>query len=386
VALSVDLGGRRIIKKNLDSSLGKILRMTLDGDPAPGNPFRADDDPSNPRSYVFAYGFRNPFSLAIVEGRVFVADNGKRVDAFYEVGLAENRGWRGSDWAIGMNAAMVFWPSVAPVQLAWMPPDAEIFPPRYRGRFYVATSGRPAIPGPSTKGEKAVLVLDYDLRARRMRREPWHLMRYQGEGHQSVVGVAVGPDGLYVVPLFPNERGESFVLKIVPDPEDAFPYRIRKAVRGEPLLRESGCLDCHTLTQRAAAAPSLEPKSLLDRLEARLDSPEYHAQVAEVDALAMEPFVSYRAARREVLEGRGSDRLRRWITYHLLEPRFDSPFAQMPQLQLDEGQAVSIAEWLVRKGRPRVGRRRRAAQAGLAAVLALGLAAAAVLVRRRVRG
>jgi len=54
-------GGRIQQSQQLDSLLGKVLRMTLDGQPAPGNPFYQDDNSMKPSNYVWASGLRNPF-------------------------------------------------------------------------------------------------------------------------------------------------------------------------------------------------------------------------------------------------------------------------------------------------------------------------------------
>ena len=52
---------------------GKLLRYTPSGRPAPGNPFG---------NAVYAYGFRNPFGLAIsLSGRIAITSNGPTGDA-----------------------------------------------------------------------------------------------------------------------------------------------------------------------------------------------------------------------------------------------------------------------------------------------------------------
>lgn len=65
--------------QNLDSYLGKLLRINPDGTVPAGNPFTGGAE----RSRIWAYGLRNPFSIApdLVHKRMFVDDVG---DSTYE--------------------------------------------------------------------------------------------------------------------------------------------------------------------------------------------------------------------------------------------------------------------------------------------------------------
>jgi glucose/arabinose dehydrogenase len=73
--------------QDLTNLNGKILRVTPNGRPAPGNPF--------PNSPVWSYGHRNPEGLAWdAQGRMFSAEFGE--DAFDEINLirpGRNYGW-----------------------------------------------------------------------------------------------------------------------------------------------------------------------------------------------------------------------------------------------------------------------------------------------------
>jgi glucose/arabinose dehydrogenase/PKD repeat protein len=62
--------------QNLDNYRGKILRVTADGQPAPGNPFFGTG--SIQRQSIWAYGFRNPFRLVpnAKANKLFVLDVG----------------------------------------------------------------------------------------------------------------------------------------------------------------------------------------------------------------------------------------------------------------------------------------------------------------------
>lgn len=58
---------------DLGTPVGKLLRMTSDGAPAPGNPFE-DDETADPR--IYAYGFREPFPFTFsAGGAVYGTDN-----------------------------------------------------------------------------------------------------------------------------------------------------------------------------------------------------------------------------------------------------------------------------------------------------------------------
>ncbi|MAZ60534.1 MAG: hypothetical protein CL753_08760 [Chloroflexi bacterium] len=59
-----------------------------------------------------------------------------------------------------------------------------------------------------------------------------------------------------------------------------------------------------------------------------------------------QPFLEFRDARTEILQLEGIEQVRRWIYHRLIEPRFDDPNANMPNLGLSDSQARSIADYL----------------------------------------
>lgn len=91
--------------QDTESLSGKVLRLTLDGEPAPGNPF--DNE-------VYSYGHRNVEGLAFDDrGRLWASEFG--ANAFDELNLVEpgaNYGWpqvEGSGGGDGLTDPVVVW-------------------------------------------------------------------------------------------------------------------------------------------------------------------------------------------------------------------------------------------------------------------------------------
>ncbi len=79
--------GSATLAQDRDSLAGKVLRITADGKPAPGNPF--------PGSPVFTLGHRNVQGLAFdPQGRLFASEFGNRdVDELNLLAAGGNYGW-----------------------------------------------------------------------------------------------------------------------------------------------------------------------------------------------------------------------------------------------------------------------------------------------------
>jgi hypothetical protein len=330
------------------SPMGKVLRMTLDGRPVRDNPLYQNDDVRIPQNYIWAMGFRNPFSLEPLGGRLFVADNGINADRFIEIERGKNYGWDGTDRSLTTNALVVFAPAASPVSMEYYPAGSELFPPEYRDRFYLTLAGKIVAPGAGRFGERSIMTLDYDPGARRMRAPPSLFVRYRGSGNQVPVGMAFGPDGLYFASILPAESGTSAIYKVAHDPAAEHAFIIGRTNDARTLLADKQCLGCHSIAGRGGlVGPALDAADLVARLEARLSSPEYAAAIAAVDSLSLQPYTQYAAARREVMAATGADRVRAWIRYRLIEPRFDSPVSAMPRPDLTDAQARILADFLM---------------------------------------
>jgi glucose/arabinose dehydrogenase len=79
--------------QDLNSGLGKVIRLTKDGQPAPGNPFAAT---ANARPEVYSYGHRNVQGLAIhpETGELWESEFGPRGgDEVNRIVAGKNYGW-----------------------------------------------------------------------------------------------------------------------------------------------------------------------------------------------------------------------------------------------------------------------------------------------------
>lgn len=200
--------------QKLASPNGKLLRITLDGKPAPGNPF--------PRSPVFLLGVRNTEGFDWLDAHTLVvADHGP---------TGEYKGWRGHD---ELNVARagdnLGWPRVhgcdaakgmVVPDLTWeqaMPPGGALV---YRGHAIPQWTGSVLM---GVLGAKQLhrVVLDP--------KNPHHVLSHEGyfegdppKGFGRLRDVVQGPDGaLYVTTSNCDGRGtcpeeKDAILRILP--------------------------------------------------------------------------------------------------------------------------------------------------------------------------
>jgi hypothetical protein len=339
-ALYVSVGNAedKVAGRQLDTTLGKVLRMTVDGAPYPGNPFIGRGSAGGAGDYVWAYGLRNPFSLKVVNDRVFVADNGPGIDRFLEVRAGEDYKFDGGDWSIGMNADMVFSPAVSPVGMDYQAGSGGLAPV-YGDTFYLALTGSIRDLGPSRNGSKSVVAFAYDFARDVLTDVPAKVIEYRGEGAQIVAGVGVAQDGVYVVPMLPDGAGTTAIYRLFPNPKSAFPNHIGDNLDAAGLIDDRNCHGCHR-PGGGGTAPNLDPDLLFADVSERLSAPAYRASLS-----SLEP------AERETAEGildlGGHERVRAWVIQQIDTPGFDNPDSAMPDLDLDRAQAALIADHIL---------------------------------------
>ena len=97
----------RVLAQDLRTTYGKVLRVTLNGDPAPGNPF-ADQPDADPR--IFSYGHRNPqgADLHPETGDLWTLEHGPRGgDELNVIEPGANYGWPVVSYGINYSGSPI---------------------------------------------------------------------------------------------------------------------------------------------------------------------------------------------------------------------------------------------------------------------------------------
>ncbi len=191
--------------QNLDSYRGKILRMNLDGSPVTSNPFYDAGNGINSRDYIWAYGVRNPFGGAwrALDGLQYTVENGPSIDRIGQVVSGRNFGWVGSNASMLTHALYLWDPSHGPVNIAFVQPETfggSGFPADKMDHAFVSESGPTYGSGGQALG-KRITEFIFDS-AGTLTAGPLPFLEYGGLGHETAVGLAAGPDGLYMTPLY----------------------------------------------------------------------------------------------------------------------------------------------------------------------------------------
>ncbi|MEP7380343.1 MAG: PQQ-dependent sugar dehydrogenase [Gemmatimonadota bacterium] len=203
-----------------DSPLGKILRLTLDGKPAPGNPHAGqvgaasvpiinpprDTELAKTAPVVSTYnfpgpnlspaetwssGFRTPYGLAFSpEGRLWELEHGPRGgDELNLIEPGKNYGWPLVSYAVNYNGVEIPSPDTRPdltkPVIYWTPVIAPGSLTFYNGAMFPQWKGSALIGGLATK---SLSRITFDGKGGATPAERWDV------GHQ-IRDVAVAPDG-----------------------------------------------------------------------------------------------------------------------------------------------------------------------------------------------
>ncbi|WP_109486468.1 PQQ-dependent sugar dehydrogenase [Occallatibacter savannae] len=312
--------------------LGKILRLTLDGKPAPGNPMAGKlgasqvpiiDPPGDTeaaktapvvRTYTFpgpnltpsetwATGFRTPYGLAFApDGRLWELEHGPRGgDELNLIEPGKNYGWPLVSYGINYNGVpipshdtrsdlakpVIYWaPVIAPGNLMFY--HGSMFP-QWKGSGFASGLGSQAIirmTFDSNGGAKAVDRWDVKCRVRDIEEAP--------DGSLWMVEDA-NPGGLFrLTPIgmavsAPTPKSDALATK----PASSLPANATPAQRVQSIIQNNNCLSCHRIGKTGGdLAPSLNgigSKRTPDQIRAAIVSP-----VPSVGANYKNPMPSYK--------------------------------------------------------------------------------------------
>lgn len=199
----------RDMAQTLDNDLGKIVRITTDGAPAPGNPF---SDKPGARPEIWSYGHRNPQGLAVnpADGKLWEQEHGPMGgDEINLITPGHNYGWplvcygvnydgtpvgTGKATMKGVDDPLWHWtPSIAPSGMAFY--TGDLFP-GWKGSLFNGAL-------------KSQMLVRLELKGDKVVREE----RLLQDLHERIRDVRQGPDGaLYLLTDNPSGR----VLRIAP--------------------------------------------------------------------------------------------------------------------------------------------------------------------------
>lgn len=126
--------------QDVNSGLGKLIRMNDDGSPAQGNPF-----PDSP--YVYSYGMRNQQGLAVSRsGVIWLHEHGPRGgDELNRMEPGVNYGWPAITYGVDYSGAIISpytrWEGMAQPEHYWVPSIAPSGLTVYEGKLFPEWKG-----------------------------------------------------------------------------------------------------------------------------------------------------------------------------------------------------------------------------------------------------
>jgi PKD repeat protein/glucose/arabinose dehydrogenase len=210
----------------LTNYLGKVLRMNLNGTAPSDNPWY-NGAPIEPRDYIYATGFRNPFGGGWrIQGSsysLYATDVGPIAnDRIGKVWGGQFHNWDGDYADLYQYAIFNYEPSPhAPTDILWLYPsifNGSGFPSDKMGSCFVAESGPTYAIGQQSQGKKIVEFVnvpennlyDFDPPIQNAVRKKF--VEYTGSGRATVIGLTAGPDGIYFTDLYKDQDNTPAIL------------------------------------------------------------------------------------------------------------------------------------------------------------------------------
>jgi|GEM_PF-378488 len=310
--------------QDLASHIGKVLRLTDDGKPAPGNPFAGR---ANALPEIYSYGHRTIMDVLIhpETGAVWELENGPNGgDEVNVIEAGANYGWPivtyGRDydgsrppgrWRQGMRDPEIFWvPSITAASMLFYTGDRF---PEWTGHLFVTAMSEGRIPG---TGHLQRIVFNENGEIRRE--------RLLTDLRQRIRHISQGPDGLlYLL----TDGADAALLRIEPVAEEPVTSQAAPARSAAPAAAAA------RPAPAAAAQPSASSSQAV--LFAEHDCSLCH----RVDVGNVGPaFIDI--ARRYAGQDEEVDRLARTIIEGGIGRWGDAPMTPHPGIDIDEARRL----------------------------------------------
>ena len=344
-SLYVGIGDGELVHRSRSdqSSFGKILRMQFDGSPV--GAATAGQEPSL-ADYIFSSGLRNPFGQTLMGDNILVADNGPGIDRVLLAREGQDYLYDGSDQSIATNAMLVLAPAKGTAHIAYYPENAASGMDELKNNALVVLSGVPEIYIEDEPAE--IIAVGVEEKSGLVTSRPRSLVKFVGKRLQVLSSIALGADGIYFAPVYGEQSlpQDSNVYKLSWAPDKPYPTRIMQYKNARAIILNNGCRGCHSIKGRGGnIGPSLTPQELKARNLARLNSPAFETQMAEMNFKDDRKDIV--AARARVLSVKGEKRLRAWVEEKILEPSLDNEHSIMPLLNISRKEAQSVTRYLL---------------------------------------
>ncbi len=352
IYVGVGSGGRKEDAQELDKFAGKVIRLNKDGTPAEENPFYDPQNLDSAKSYIYAYGFRNPFDITWDPRSqvAIVSDVGPGIDRIVRLESGINYCFANSDEQMRANALYTWGPGsgFAPVGLAYVGNDTLGVDMVYK--LVVGLFGVVYVPGPND-GKR---IVEFDIGADGyLQSAASDFIEYTGTRFASVTDVKWYKDGLYFADIYGEgvefNVNTGIIYRVVVDPDWVEPVdeseKLTGAARGRYVFYDNRCNACHTLDgQGGREGPTLT--NIRQQLGERILTKKYEGWLDGLSQRKGKYFQTRSKVYAELKSLEGIKRIKRWFFYHVQDPRFDNPQAKMPRHELTPRDIDALADFL----------------------------------------
>ena len=337
---------------DINSSLGKVMRLDLNLKSPSDNPFYNRKSPDNIASMVYASGLRNPFAISDTPFGIYVADNGSEIDRLIKLTKGKDFPWDGRNASLIYNNLLT-WPTpIGPSDMIYIDKNNLLFP-ELRGHLVVVSSYRRAliaIPIDATlgvAGSPVIILHSADspyasVMSPRPPLPPKH----------SFNGLALGKDGIYITHISSfGEPNSGEILKLIPSR-----FRQHKTIlSGDAVFDAHQCRGCHQIRGRGSAqAVSLD--NIFSTIQKRLQSEGYLQKLSAIEnnkkdeaSNLRQGIITIIARVNQTDDSKEIEQaVRLWLKAKIKYPKFSDPKAAMPSINLSDEQVEAVVDELLR--------------------------------------